>query len=83
MLYTHAYLYVHACNIIFYAAALCCPAGSIALPGAFFGPGEGAILANRFDCSGSEEHLVNCSFDPVASCSHDDDASVQCEGNST
>lgn len=46
--------------------------------GAFFGSGEGEILASDFFCSGSESDLLECPHNRHFSCSHFEDAGVIC-----
>ena len=51
----------------------------MALSNAAFGGGSGAILLDNVACTGSEESLVLCTYDPhTADCTHSEDASVRC-----
>ncbi len=56
---------------------------AIAVQGAHFGPGTGAIHLDGFFCNGAEESLVDCFHrNPGNSaCTHAQDASVICLGN--
>ncbi|XP_029466617.1 deleted in malignant brain tumors 1 protein-like [Rhinatrema bivittatum] len=47
-----------------------------------FGPGNGSILLEEFQCAGSESWLWECPYDEEdsASCDHEDDAAVTCSG---
>ena len=56
------------------------PTDATALSRARFGPGSIPILISNVGCSGSEEQLTNCPFNSqTVSCSHSEDASVQCQ----
>ncbi|KAK7489454.1 hypothetical protein BaRGS_00019253, partial [Batillaria attramentaria] len=52
--------------------------GTLYYHNAEFGQGTGAVLGSRFDCSGHEMALSECSNYSV-SCSHYDDVSLSCE----
>ena len=59
-------------------------AGATAYSNAYFGQGSGPILLDNVACSGSENALVNCSFDShTGDCYHSDDAGVRCYSTST
>ena len=54
-------------------------AGGIAYNNAYFGVGSGPIHLDNVACTGTEEALVNCNYDPnTADCSHYEDAGVRC-----
>ena len=57
-------------------------AGSVARYNAYFGQGAESILAGCVGCSGNEETLLQCqpSATGIVSCSHNDDAGVECVG---
>ena len=53
--------------------------GAIAYSGAFFGAGTGPIHLDDVRCSGSEDALINCTYDPsTVDCFHREDAGVLC-----
>ena len=52
--------------------------GAIATHSASFGQGSGPILLNYVGCVGTEARLHECSSGIVRSCSHREDAGVQC-----
>lgn len=54
----------------------------MALTGAEYGEGVGAIFFETFFCSGSEDHLLDCFYRRVGegTCSHQQDAAVKCSG---
>ena len=57
---------------------------AIAAPGkAHFGPGSGGILLDNIQCSGSEDHLGQCSGSDWSdhNCGHHEDAGVICSGS--
>ena len=56
--------------------------GSVALSGAYFGSGSGAILLDNVVCRGTESSLLECSTNPIGqhNCDHLEDAGVRCEG---
>ena len=46
-----------------------------------FGTGAGKIYLDDVRCTGSESHLINCTYDSVTTdCSHNEDAGVRCQG---
>ena len=45
----------------------------------FFGRGSGPIVMSYVGCNGLETHLANCTYS-TPSCSHSEDAGVQCPG---
>ena len=49
---------------------------------AFYGQGKGTIAISDTACSGSENQLFTCSSSPIfgTTCSHSEDAGVDCEG---
>ena len=49
---------------------------------AFYGQGTGKIAIENTACSGSESQLLACSSSPIfgTTCSHSEDAGVDCEG---
>ena len=54
--------------------------GSIAYSSAYFGQGSGPIVMDNLDCTGNEEAITDCSYDPdVSDCSHFEDAGVVCD----
>jgi len=51
---------------------------------AFFGQGEGNVLLEDLECTGSEMRLVDCpSYKNFRDCGHEEDAGVRCTGKST
>ena len=51
---------------------------------AVFGQGSGPIFLNNVICTGDEMTLLDCSSDPIGmtgSCTHEDDAGVQCRSS--
>ena len=61
-------------------------AGSIAYANARFGQGTGPVVLNNVVCTGTEATLLDCSSDGLfntGSCTHVDDASVQCQRECT
>jgi hypothetical protein len=44
-----------------------------------FGQGSGPIHMNNVGCTGTEQSLVDCPHSRHHSCSHRDDAAVQCQ----
>lgn len=51
----------------------------IALNQAYFGPGNIPIVIDDVQCTGTEDHLINCTFDNnVNDCNHGEDAGVAC-----
>ena len=52
---------------------------AVAYSSAYFGIGSGPIHLDNVACTGTEEALVNCNYDPnTADCSHFEDAGVRC-----
>ena len=50
---------------------------------AHFGRGSGQILLDDVRCTGSEDRLIDCRYDPnTGDCSHYEDASVRCKPKS-
>ena len=45
---------------------------------AYFGEGTGPVLLNDISCTGSEASLLDCSFSEINSCTHVQDAAVDC-----
>ena len=56
--------------------------GSVARYNAYFGQGAESMLAGCVDCFGNERALLQCrtSATGIVSCSHNDDAGVECIG---
>ena len=54
----------------------------MALGGAYFGSGGGAILLDNVVCRGTESSLLECNTNPIGqhNCDHSEDAGVRCEG---
>ena len=50
----------------------------MALSHAYYGPGYGLIHMDNVECTGDEEHLINCTFIQHHKCWHYEDASVNC-----
>ena len=47
---------------------------------AHFGQGSGTIVLDDVQCTGTEERLVDCSYDrSTLDCTHYDDAGVRCQ----
>ena len=68
------------CHIIFGGWMFQCYVDAQPLSRAFFGQGSGDILIDNLVCSGSERHLLNCSFQSNHDCEHSEDAGVKCQG---
>ena len=63
-----------------------CYSGSVAYANARFGQGTGPVVLNNVVCTGTETTLLDCSSDGlfnIGSCSHADDAGVQCQRECT
>lgn len=58
------------------------PIGVEAFHNAQHGAGSGAIFFDLLSCDGTETSISECSVRYLHSCSHSDDASVQCIGES-
>ena len=58
---------------------------AIAVGDAHFGPGSGQIWLNNVNCAGREAELSECRHPGfgVLSCSHNNDAGVQCQAGIT
>ena len=54
--------------------------GAVALRSAHFGEGRGPIVIEGAQCRGNEEGLHRCFQTRSQSCSHRNDAAVQCSG---
>ena len=56
------------------------PTGGTALGNAYYGQGTGTILLDRVGCVGTEARLWDCTNRGIGvhSCTHSEDASVQC-----
>ena len=52
-----------------------------AAPAAAFGKGVGPVHFANFYCSGSENNLLECSFNIYSWCYYSYHAGVKCEGN--
>ena len=53
--------------------------GSIAYSSAYFGQGSGPIVMDNLACTGNENAITDCLYDPdVSDCSHFEDAGVVC-----
>lgn len=50
----------------------------IAVGRAYFGSGTGAINLDDVQCMGTEDRLLNCTYNENSDCSHDEDAGVFC-----
>ena len=71
-------------NIVFTKATRCnniCSHASDVVPvkNGGFGSGDSRpIILDNVRCSGSEENILNCSYDSVSNCDHSEDAGVIC-----
>ena len=56
---------------------------TVAVGGAFFGPGSGPIFLDDVNCTTAESDLTQCDHNGIGnhSCEHGDDAGVICRGN--
>ena len=57
--------------------------GAEALSSATFGEGVGDIYLDDVQCSGSENRLIDCPYNPIDNCVHAEDAGVRCQGCAT
>lgn len=64
---------------MFFTCLLTLP-DAIALRGGHFGAGDGPIHIDNFFCRGNEESLLDCIHDRSEGCTHNQDASVICNG---
>ena len=55
----------------------------VARGGTYFGAGNGSIFLDSVMCTGTEDRLVDCPASTENTCSHSDDAGVQCGGEIT
>ena len=55
----------------------------MALPNARFGQGTGPIALSYLTCTGSETNILDCPRGEIGTCTHADDASVQCQRECT
>ena len=58
------------------------PIGVEAFHNSQHGAGSGAIFFDLLSCDGSEKSIYQCSMRYLHSCSHSNDASIQCIGES-
>ncbi len=56
--------------------------GAVAHGQAFFGAGIGLIHLDDLMCTGREDSLFSCPFDPTHNCFHSEDAGVTCVAES-
>ncbi|KAF3980675.1 MAG: scavenger receptor cysteine-rich domain-containing protein [Methylococcales symbiont of Iophon sp. n. MRB-2018] len=65
-------------EIIFFVPII----GFLPTSDASYGEGNGPILLDNVVCSGSEENLLECSYNPLftTNCIHSEDAGVNCLG---
>lgn len=57
----------------------CLATDPVAFPEAVFGEGIVPILVDDIECTGSEDSLLNCTYDSSTfDCTHSDDAGVAC-----
>ena len=55
-------------------------AGVVVTKGASFGEGSGPIYFTKFECTGTEGKLLDCSYSAVTTkCNHSKDAGVKCK----
>ena len=57
--------------------------GAVALPNARFGQGTGPIALSYLTCIGTETSILDCRRGEIGTCTHADDASVQCQRECT
>ena len=50
----------------------------MSLRNAYFGPGSGPINMDDVFCDGSEDELLDCTYNSQHNCGHSEDASVIC-----
>ena len=55
----------------------------MALPNARFGQGTGPIALSSLTCVGTETSILDCRRGEIGTCTHADDASVQCQRECT
>ena len=53
--------------------------GAVARSRAFYGQGVGLIHLDDLMCTGFEQSLFDCTFDPTHNCLHSEDAGVVCQ----
>jgi deleted-in-malignant-brain-tumors protein 1 len=56
--------------------------GAVAYGSAFFGRGSGPIHLDDVQCTGSENSVFNCTYNPNHNCVHFEDAGVMCQSAS-
>ncbi|EDO43186.1 predicted protein, partial [Nematostella vectensis] len=54
------------------------PNATQAVRGGLFGPGEGPVLFSEFQCTGTEQSLLDCPREDSIGCAHAQDAGVVC-----
>ena len=54
--------------------------GAISHHYAYFGRGSGPVFMRNVRCSGSETHLVYCTYSTTQHCTHNRDFGVECPG---
>ena len=59
-------------NIVFF------PSDFLALGDAYYGEGSGPVYIDTIDCRGNESNLTDCTYTTSSTCSHSQDAGVQC-----
>ena len=52
--------------------------GAVSYGSAFFGAGSGPINLDDVQCTGNENSVLNCTFNPNHNCVHFEDAGVMC-----
>ncbi|XP_071153629.1 scavenger receptor cysteine-rich domain superfamily protein-like [Mytilus edulis] len=57
--------------------------GGVAVTDGRFGAGTGTILLDNVNCNGTEQDILECSYDNQTNCVHSDDIGVICNGTTS
>lgn len=53
--------------------------GAMQFSNARFGEGNGSIILDDVACTGTENRLIDCTFNPNSNCGHNEDAGIRCQ----